>query len=181
MSEIVSRSTSREQFNTLLMTVFAASALVLAAIGIYGVMAYAVQQRTQEIGIRLALGAQPSNVRTMVVLQGMRLAVVGVVIGVAAAFALSRFMSTSTVRRQGARSARVRRRAAAARRRRASRGLDPGAAREPHRPARRAPIGVEHSANGAAPRAGHHGPSTQVTVRYGAGTGNCQRALNGTT
>ena len=94
MSQIVSRSTSREQFNTLLMTIFAASALVLAAIGIYGVMAYAVQQRTQEIGVRLALGAQPSNVRAMVVLQGMRLAGVGMVIGVGAAFALSRYMST---------------------------------------------------------------------------------------
>jgi predicted permease len=94
MSEIVSRSTSREQFNTLLMTIFAASALVLAAIGIYGVMAYAVQQRTQEIGVRLALGAEPGAVRTMVVLQGMRLAAIGVVIGVAAAFALSRYMSS---------------------------------------------------------------------------------------
>ena len=94
MSEIVSRSTSREQFNTLLMTIFAASALVLAAIGIYGVMAYAVQQRTQEIGVRLALGAEPGAVQTMVVLQGMRLAAIGVVIGVTAAFALSRYMST---------------------------------------------------------------------------------------
>jgi ABC-type antimicrobial peptide transport system permease subunit len=94
MSQIVSRSTSREQFNTLLMTIFAASALVLAAIGIYGVMAYAVQQRTQEIGVRLALGAQPNNVRTMVVLQGMRLAGVGMIIGVCAAYALSRYMST---------------------------------------------------------------------------------------
>jgi ABC-type antimicrobial peptide transport system permease subunit len=94
MGDIVSRSTSREQFNTLLMTIFAASALTLAAIGIYGVMAYAVQQRTQEIGVRLALGAQPTNVRTMVVLQGMRLAAIGVLIGVGAAFWLARYMST---------------------------------------------------------------------------------------
>jgi ABC-type antimicrobial peptide transport system permease subunit len=94
MSQIVSRSTSRTRFNTLLMTVFALSALALAAIGIYGVMAYAVQQRTREIGVRLALGAQPGAVRTMVVLQGMRLAIVGVIIGVAAAYALSRYMST---------------------------------------------------------------------------------------
>ena len=94
MSDIVSRSTSREQFNLLLMTIFAASALTLAAIGIYGVMAYAVQQRTQEIGVRLALGAEPATVRTMVVLQGMRLAAAGVLIGVAAAFGLSRYMST---------------------------------------------------------------------------------------
>jgi ABC-type antimicrobial peptide transport system permease subunit len=74
--------------------VFALSALTLAAIGIYGVMAYAVQQRTREIGVRLALGAQPGAVRAMVVLQGMRLAVVGVVIGVGAAYGLSRYMST---------------------------------------------------------------------------------------
>ena len=94
MSQIVSRSTSRERFNTLLMTVFALSALALAAIGIYGVMAYAVQQRTREIGVRLALGAQPGAVRAMVVMQGMRLAVVGVAIGVAAAYGLSRYMST---------------------------------------------------------------------------------------
>jgi predicted permease len=94
MSQIVSGSTSRERFNTLLMTVFALSALALAAIGIYGVMAYAVQQRTREIGVRLALGAQPGAVRTMVVLQGMRLALAGVISGVAAAYGLSRYMST---------------------------------------------------------------------------------------
>jgi putative ABC transport system permease protein len=94
MDEVISRSTSRTRFNTLLMTVFAISALVLAAIGIYGVMAYAVQQRTREIGVRLALGAEPGAVRTMVVLQGMRLAVIGAVIGVGAAVVLSRYMSS---------------------------------------------------------------------------------------
>ena len=94
MDQIVSRSTSREQFNTLLMTTFALSALALAAIGIYGVMAYAVQQRTREIGVRLALGAEPGAVRTRVVLQGMRLAIVGVLIGLGAAFGLSRYMTS---------------------------------------------------------------------------------------
>jgi predicted permease len=94
MDQIVSRSISRERFNTLLMMVFAVSALALAAIGIYGVMAYAVQQRTREIGVRLALGAQPGVVRTMVVFQGMRLAFVGVVLGVGSAYALSRYMSS---------------------------------------------------------------------------------------
>ena len=93
MTEVVSRSTSRERFNMLLMTVFGASALLLAAIGIYGLMAYSVQQRTQEIGIRMALGALASDVRKMVVFQGMRLALVGVVIGVAAAFAMSRVIA----------------------------------------------------------------------------------------
>ena len=94
MEEVVSRSTSRQQFNMWLMTVFGASALLLAAIGIYGLMAYSVEQRTQEIGIRLALGAQAAQVKNMVVVQGMRLAIVGVIIGVAAAFALARFIST---------------------------------------------------------------------------------------
>jgi predicted permease len=94
MGDIVARSTSRERFNTLLMSVFALSALLLAAIGIYGVMAYAVQQRTREIGVRLALGAQPGAVQRMVVFQGMRLAATGVVIGVGGAFGLSRFMQS---------------------------------------------------------------------------------------
>jgi len=93
MTDVVVRSTSRERFNALLMTVFAASALVLAAIGIYGVMAYVVQQRTREIGVRLALGADPAAVRRMVVFQGMRLAMTGVIIGVAAAFGLSRYLT----------------------------------------------------------------------------------------
>ena len=94
MDEVISRSTSRQRFNMLLMTVFGAAALFLAAIGIYGLMAYSVQQRTQEIGIRLALGAEPSQVRTMVVFQGMRLALLGVAIGIAAAFGLTRVIAT---------------------------------------------------------------------------------------
>jgi putative ABC transport system permease protein len=94
MSEVVSRSVSRQQFNMWLMTVFGGSALLLAAIGIYGLMAYSVEQRTQEIGIRLALGAQTSQVKNMVVKQGMVLALIGVVIGVGAAFGLARFIST---------------------------------------------------------------------------------------
>jgi predicted permease len=94
MGEVVSLSTSRERFNMWLMSVFGVSALVLAAIGIYGLMAYSVEQRTQEIGIRLALGAQAGHVKNMVVLQGMRLAIVGVVVGVAAAFWLARLISS---------------------------------------------------------------------------------------
>ncbi len=94
MDQVVARSTSRERFNTLLMTTFALSALMLAAIGIYGVMAYAVQQRTREIGVRLALGAEPGAVRRMVVLQGMRLALIGVVLGVAAAYGAAKYMGT---------------------------------------------------------------------------------------
>ncbi len=94
MDEIVSRSTSRETFNMLLLTIFGAVALVLAAIGIYGLMAYSVQQRTQEMGIRMALGADRSTIRKLVVWQGMRLALAGVVLGVAAAFGLTRLIAS---------------------------------------------------------------------------------------
>lgn len=93
MDQVVGESTARSDFNTTLLSTFAGVALLLAAIGIYGLMAYSVQQRTQEIGIRMALGASPENVRKMVVWQGMRLAGSGVVIGVAAALGLTRFMA----------------------------------------------------------------------------------------
>jgi ABC-type antimicrobial peptide transport system permease subunit len=76
------------------MGVFGASALLLAAIGIYGLMAYSTQQRTQEIGIRLALGADRGQVRTMVLMQGMRLALIGVAVGLAAAFGLTRLIAS---------------------------------------------------------------------------------------
>ena len=92
MAEVVVRSTSRQRFNMWLMTMFGASALLLAAIGIYGLMAYSVEQRTQEIGIRLSLGADTGSVRRMVIMQGMRLAVVGVIIGLAASWGLAQFM-----------------------------------------------------------------------------------------
>lgn len=94
MDEIVVQSTARQDFNMLLLTVFGCAALLLAAIGVYGLMSYSVEQRTQEIGIRLALGAESSQVRTMVLVQGMSLAVVGVVIGTASAFGLSRLIES---------------------------------------------------------------------------------------
>jgi putative ABC transport system permease protein len=94
MADVVSRSTSRQRFNMWLMTIFGASALLLAAIGIYGLMAYSVEQRTQEIGIRLSLGADRSTVRRMVVMQGMRLAIAGVVVGLAASWGLARLMTS---------------------------------------------------------------------------------------
>ena len=94
MTGVVYTSISRQRFNMLLMTVFAASALLLAAIGIYGLMAYSVEQRTQEIGIRLALGADARDVRRMILFQGMQLAVAGVLIGVLSALGLTRFITT---------------------------------------------------------------------------------------
>ncbi len=94
MDEIVLRSTARESFNMMLLTIFGVVALVLAAIGIYGLMAYSVEQRTQEMGIRMALGADRGEIRKMVVWQGMRLALVGVVLGIAAALGLTRFLAS---------------------------------------------------------------------------------------
>jgi putative ABC transport system permease protein len=94
MDQVVTRSLSRQRFNMWLMTTFGLAALALAAIGIYGLMAYSVEQRTQEIGIRLALGADSERVRTMVIVQGMRLAIVGVAVGLVAAFGLARMIST---------------------------------------------------------------------------------------
>jgi predicted permease len=94
MEQTISRSTAPENFNMLVLTIFACAALLLAAIGIYGLMAYSVVQRTQEIGIRLALGAGAGSVRNMVVFQGLRLAVIGVAVGLAAAFGLTKIISS---------------------------------------------------------------------------------------
>ena len=93
MDEIASESTAREDFDMSLLSVFGGVALLLAAIGIYGLMAYSVQQRTQEIGIRLALGAGTGAVRNMVVFEGMRLALAGVALGLVAALALTKLLS----------------------------------------------------------------------------------------
>jgi putative ABC transport system permease protein len=92
MQQVVGESTARNDFYMTLLTIFAGVALLLAAIGVYGLMAYSVQQRTQEIGVRMALGASPPQVRRMVVIQGMRLALVGVILGVGSALALTRLM-----------------------------------------------------------------------------------------
>jgi len=94
MEEIVSRAVARQRFSTMLLGIFATLALVLAGVGIYGVMSYSVAQRTREIGIRMAPGAQRSDVLKMTVAQGLRLVVAGVVIGLAAAFVLTRVMAS---------------------------------------------------------------------------------------
>jgi putative ABC transport system permease protein len=94
MEQIVSQSVADRRFSMLLLGIFAAVAMILAAVGIYGVMAYSVSQRTHEIGIRLALGATARDVLRLVVGQGMVLAIVGVIIGLAASFAVTRLIST---------------------------------------------------------------------------------------
>jgi predicted permease len=94
MEEILSRSTAAGDFNALVMTIFGCSALLLAAIGIYGLIAYTVFQRVHEIGIRLALGAESTHIRNMIVLNGLRPALAGVVCGLAAAFGFTRLISS---------------------------------------------------------------------------------------
>ncbi len=94
MKEIVSESVARQRFSMLLLGIFAGLALVLAAVGIYGVMSYSVAQRTREIGLRMALGAQKWDVLRLVVGQGLKLVLIGIAIGLVAAFVLTRVMSS---------------------------------------------------------------------------------------
>lgn len=94
MDEVVSRSSATADFSTVLMSIFGCTAILLAAIGVYGLMAYSVAQRAQEIGIRLALGAAPASIRNMVIAQGMRLAVIGIAIGVASSFGLTQLLAS---------------------------------------------------------------------------------------
>jgi len=94
MEEILADSIARQRFSMLLLAIFAGVALVLAGVGIYGIMSYSVAQRTHEIGIRMALGAQTGAVLKLAVGYGMKLVVAGLVIGLIAAFALTRVMAT---------------------------------------------------------------------------------------
>lgn len=93
MDDVLSQSRTRPTFNTVVLTIFGGAALLLATIGIYGLMSYAVQQRIQEIGIRIALGAGTDSVRRMVIWQGMRVVLLGVAIGLVAAYAMTRVLS----------------------------------------------------------------------------------------
>jgi predicted permease len=94
MEDVLSESIARQRFSMLLFGIFAALALILAAVGIYGVMSYSVAQRTREIGIRIALGAQRGDVLRLAVGGGLKLVLIGVVLGLAAAFALTRVMTS---------------------------------------------------------------------------------------
>jgi predicted permease len=93
MSEIEARNIARQRFNMLLLTVFGSAGLLMAAIGVYGVMSYSVEQRTQELGVRMALGAQASNLRNMVIRQGMTLTLIGVLLGAGGALWLTHFLA----------------------------------------------------------------------------------------
>jgi predicted permease len=94
LSETVTESVAQRRFMMLLLTVFAGIALFLAAVGLYGVVAYAVTQRTQEIGVRMAIGARPADVLRMVLGDGLKLAAIGVVLGIGAALALARVIES---------------------------------------------------------------------------------------
>jgi len=94
MDELLAGSVSPRRFSAMLVGIFAVLAVVLAAVGIYGVMSYTVSQRTQEIGVRMALGAQAANVRSMILVQTIKLTALGVAIGLAGAFLVARFLSS---------------------------------------------------------------------------------------
>jgi ABC-type antimicrobial peptide transport system permease subunit len=94
LDELLSKSVALPRFRTVLLGVFAALALLLAAVGLYGVLSYSVTQRTQEIGIRMALGAQRGAIYSGVIGRGMLLVSIGLAIGVAAAMFLTGFIST---------------------------------------------------------------------------------------
>jgi ABC-type antimicrobial peptide transport system permease subunit len=93
MDEIISDSISDRKFSMVLLGTFAALALLLSSIGIYGVISYLIGERTHEIGIRMALGAQRNDVLTLVLSEGVRLTLIGAAIGIAAALGLTRLMA----------------------------------------------------------------------------------------
>jgi putative ABC transport system permease protein len=94
MEQVLSHSLALRNFMRLLLSIFAGLALVLASVGIYGVISYAVSQRTREIGVRMALGARPADVLRLILGEGLRLVLAGVAVGIAAALALTKLLAS---------------------------------------------------------------------------------------
>jgi putative ABC transport system permease protein len=94
MEEWLSNSSAQPRLNTVLLGIFALVALLIASIGIYGVLAYAVSQRTSEIGVRMALGATPRTVLCLIVTEGMTVVLIGIAVGIVAGLALGRMLSS---------------------------------------------------------------------------------------
>jgi putative ABC transport system permease protein len=94
MESLIARSMQNRRYVIVLLSCFSVLALILAAVGLYGVLAYSVTQRTAEFGVRLAIGAEPGQILSSVVRSGMRLTLVGLTVGLAAALALSRFLKS---------------------------------------------------------------------------------------
>jgi putative ABC transport system permease protein len=94
MQALMSKSVARAKFNSTLLAIFSVVALVMAAVGIYGLMSYSVLQRTHEIGVRMALGAQRADVLKLILKQGILLALIGVSVGLAGSFGLTRIISS---------------------------------------------------------------------------------------
>ena len=127
MKQVVAKSIARPRFNTLLLTIFAAVALVLASVGLYGVMNYSATQRTHEVGIRMALGATRADIMRLVVGNGMLLTMIGIAIGVVASVGLTRRDAELPLRRRRNGRGDIHRRLCFAHRRRADRELRPRA------------------------------------------------------
>ena len=138
MEQWLSRSLQNRRTNMMLLTVFGAVALVLSAIGIYGVLAFGVAQRVREFGIRQALGADRSSILSLVLKQGLKTAGLGIVLGLAASVGLARLLADAAVRRDAARPGCIRRRDGRVVRRRDGGLLHPGPARHARRPDGRA-------------------------------------------
>jgi ABC-type antimicrobial peptide transport system permease subunit len=138
LEQVFAEATGRQTFKMPLLSVFAGVALILAALGIYGTLSYSVEQRSQEIGIRMALGAEGADLRKMVIRQGMSLAGLGILLGLAGAVALSRLITTLLFGRLPQRPGQLRRDRRAPGARRFPGHLAPGSPRHTGRPARRA-------------------------------------------